>query len=39
MSNENNVPNEGTAYCNLNERQQKLNEIKKSLIGTSQINP
>jgi hypothetical protein len=39
MSNENNTPDEGTAYCNLNERQQKLNEIKKSKIGISQQSP
>lgn len=30
MSNENNTLDEETAYCSLNERQQKLNEIKRS---------
>jgi hypothetical protein len=30
VSQENNVPHEGTAYCSLNERNQKLIEIKKN---------
>ena len=27
------------AHCSLNERQQKLNEIKRNMIGNSQFSP